>query len=212
MNGMSGAIRSPPPPVAPKPAHISPRPSNDAPVSPVKPERQQSEQQNGEKVEDIDEKRLNRKAYDYLCRLSEVRNWLVECLRDDSISPATTLESALQNGVLLARIANFFAPDVVPTTAIYDLDQNKYETRLAADPENPENALVYRHTDNIVLWRKGLESIRLPEILIPETADVYEGRNAKTVFCLYALARQLHRMRRAPPIRNVAGKAIFTIG
>ncbi|GMR54431.1 hypothetical protein PMAYCL1PPCAC_24626, partial [Pristionchus mayeri] len=159
------------------------------------------ETQNGE---DIDERRLNRRAYDYLCRLLEVRNWLRECLKEaedsDLIPPVTELETILANGVLLARLGHSFAPETVPWGKIHDKDQTRYR----------ERHLEYKHTDNIMLWRRAMESVRLPEIFIPETVDVYEGRNMKTILCLYALAFHLYRMRKAPPIRNQAGMAVFS--
>ncbi|CAB3408344.1 unnamed protein product [Caenorhabditis bovis] len=155
-----------------------------------------------ESIEDVDERRLNRVAYEYLCRCAEVRVWLSECLNDSNIVPAGELEENMRNGVLLARLAHSFAPDVVPEKGIFDINQEKYAQN--------ENVPVYRHTDNIMQWRRAMESVNLPEIFIPETADVFEGRNTKTIFCLYALATLLHRQRKAPPIRNLAGQAKFT--
>lgn len=75
-------------------------------------------------VEDIDERRLHRKAYDYLCRLLEVRTWLADCLKDeDNIPRAVEIEQNFRNGVLLARLGNVFAPDVVPLKMIFDISQ-----------------------------------------------------------------------------------------
>ncbi|CAI4230099.1 unnamed protein product [Auanema sp. JU1783] len=153
-------------------------------------------------VEDIDERRLHRKAYEYLCRLLEVRSWLIDCLQDESVATVTDLEENFRNGVILARLSNFFASNLVPTKAIYDISQEKYE--------NNEHIPVYRHTDNIMLWINAMRSVHLPEIFIPETVDVFEGRNIKTIFCLYALATLLYRLRKAPRMRNLAGKAVFT--
>uniref|UniRef100_A0A8R1YB68 Calponin-homology (CH) domain-containing protein n=1 Tax=Pristionchus pacificus TaxID=54126 RepID=A0A8R1YB68_PRIPA len=165
--------------------------------------RESGEDEESQQGEDIDERRLNRRAYDYLCRLLEVRNWLRECLKEaedsDLIPPVTELETILANGVLLARLGHSFAPETVPWGKIHDKDQARYR-----------RALEYKHTDNIMLWRRAMESVRLPEIFIPETVDVYEGRNMKTIFCLYALAFHLYRMRKAPPIRNQAGMAVFS--
>ncbi|ULU13864.1 hypothetical protein L3Y34_016393 [Caenorhabditis briggsae] len=155
-----------------------------------------------EAVEDVDERRLNRVAYEYLCRCEEVRTWLSECLKDDSIASITELEENLRNGVLLARLGHSFAPQIVPEKGIFDINQEKYKQN--------ESIPVYRHSDNIMQWRRAMESVRLPEIFIPETADVFEGRNMKTVFCLFALATLLHRQRKAPPMRNLAGKAKFS--
>uniref|UniRef100_F1KR99 Ras GTPase-activating-like protein n=1 Tax=Ascaris suum TaxID=6253 RepID=F1KR99_ASCSU len=151
-------------------------------------------------AEQLDEKRANRKVYDYLCRLLEVRNWLVECLQTADVPEEVQLEANLSNGVLLARLANSFAPDIAPISKIFDFDQSRYKK---------EGKPCYRHTDNIMMWRRAVRAIRLPEVLIPETVDIYEGRNINTIFCLYALAIRLFRLRRGPPIRNQAGNAQF---
>ncbi|CAD6190916.1 unnamed protein product [Caenorhabditis auriculariae] len=157
--------------------------------------------ESGGKIEDVDERRLNRVAYEYLCRLLQVRIWLAECLKDEQIVNVNELEENLRNGVLLARLAHSFAPEVVPLKGVFDVKQERFQQN--------ENTPVYRHSDNIMQWRRAMESIHLPEIFIPETADVFEGRNQKTVFCLCALATLLHRLRKAPPMRNVAGQAKF---
>uniref|UniRef100_A0A0M3KIC8 Calponin-homology (CH) domain-containing protein n=1 Tax=Anisakis simplex TaxID=6269 RepID=A0A0M3KIC8_ANISI len=125
---------------------------------------------------------------------------LVECLRTTDIPEEIQLEQNLSNGVLLARLANFFAPDMVPLNKIFDFDQSRYKK---------DGKPCYRHTDNIVMWAGAARAMRLPEVLIPETVDIYEGRNINTIFCLYALALHLFRLRRGPPIRLQAGNAQF---
>lgn len=50
------------------------------------------------------------------------------------------------------------------------------------------SGLHFRHTDNIVQWRRAMVSVGLPEIFMPETTDVYDKKNMpKAVFCLHAL-------------------------
>lgn len=52
--------------------------------------------------------------------------WLEACLKEEL--PATTeLEESFTNGVTLAKLANFFAPKVVPLRKIYDKDLKRYE-------------------------------------------------------------------------------------
>uniref|UniRef100_A0A0N5AXG0 Calponin-homology (CH) domain-containing protein n=1 Tax=Syphacia muris TaxID=451379 RepID=A0A0N5AXG0_9BILA len=150
--------------------------------------------------EQLDEKRENRRVYEYMCRLHEVRNWLAECLQMDNIVEETELEANLSNGVLLARLANYFEPEIAPLSKIYDIDQVNY---------GKEDQFCYKYTDNIMLWRRACHAVRFPEVFIPETVDIYEGRNVKTIFCLYALAIHLFRLRRAPPIRNQAYNVYF---
>ncbi|KHN84799.1 Ras GTPase-activating-like protein IQGAP1 [Toxocara canis] len=175
------------------PPGLSPRSPNGLSIEPI-------ELGTPYTAEQMDEKRQNCRVYDYLCRLLEVRNWLVECLKTGDVPEEIQLEANLSNGVLLARLANFFAPDMVPLSRIFDVDQSRYKK---------EGKPCYRHTDNIMMWRRAVRAIRLPEVLIPETVDIYEGRNINTIFCLYALAIHLFRLRRGPPIRNQAGNAQF---
>ena len=51
--------------------------------------------------------------------------WMEACLEDE-LPPTTAMEQALRNGVFLARLSNFFAPEVVPLKKIYDIDESKY--------------------------------------------------------------------------------------
>ena len=48
------------------------------------------------------------------------------CIRED-LPPTTELEEGLRNGVYLAKLANFFAPDKVPIKRIYDRDQTRFK-------------------------------------------------------------------------------------
>uniref|UniRef100_A0A0N5B8H0 Calponin-homology (CH) domain-containing protein n=1 Tax=Strongyloides papillosus TaxID=174720 RepID=A0A0N5B8H0_STREA len=147
----------------------------------------------------MDEKRKNRKAYDYLCRLSEVRTWIGEILNEEDIPAPIDLEANLSNGVLLARIGNKISQTEVPLSKIYDIDQLKHK----------KEGLHYRHTDNIMLWRNSLTYVKFPEIIIPETVDVYQGKNCGTIYCLYTLAVYLFRLRKGPPIKNQSGSIEF---
>uniref|UniRef100_A0AC35GGK6 Calponin-homology (CH) domain-containing protein n=1 Tax=Panagrolaimus sp. PS1159 TaxID=55785 RepID=A0AC35GGK6_9BILA len=117
----------------------------------------------------MDESRKNRAAYDYLCRLYEVQKWLVSQLCEAIVPPPIELEEDLRNGVLLARLAHAFLPDFIKTDQIFDIEEEKYES----------GGLVYNHTDNIIKWRKASLEIGFPEFWIPETVDIYEGRNVR---------------------------------
>uniref|UniRef100_A0A914YQA5 Ras-GAP domain-containing protein n=1 Tax=Panagrolaimus superbus TaxID=310955 RepID=A0A914YQA5_9BILA len=59
-------------------------------------------------------------------------------------------------------------------------------------------------------WRRACLQVHFPEVIIPETVNIYEGRNIQTIFCLYALAIHLHRLRKAPSIKNEAGNLQFS--
>ena len=68
------------------------------------------------------------------------------------IAAASDLEAALRNGVLVARLAVFFAPATVKEKNIYDLDLAVYK----------EQGLKFRHTDNIARWINAMITIKFP--------------------------------------------------
>jgi hypothetical protein len=39
-------------------------------------------------------------------------------------------------------------------------------------------------------------------VILPEPSDVYAGRNVRTIFALLALAKRLHRLGKAPMLRD----------
>ena len=51
------------------------------------------------------------------------------CLKDE-LPPTTELEEALRTGVIMARLGNFFAPDVVPLRKIYDRELKRFQVGL----------------------------------------------------------------------------------
>ncbi|XP_015275760.1 PREDICTED: ras GTPase-activating-like protein IQGAP3 [Gekko japonicus] len=148
----------------------------------------------------MDEKRRQNEAYQYLCRLEEAKRWMEACLKEDLASP-TELEESLRNGVILAKLGHFFAPDVVPLKKIYDLGQARFKAC----------GLHYRHTDNINYWRDAMSHIGLPTIFHPETTDIYDKKNMpRVVYCIHALSLYLFKLGLAPQIQDLYGKVNFT--
>ena len=48
--------------------------------------------------------------------------------------------------------------------------------------------LQYRHSDNINYFFDALEVVRLPQIFLFETTDLYEKKNIpKVIYCIHAL-------------------------
>ncbi|XP_064478139.1 ras GTPase-activating-like protein IQGAP1 [Ornithodoros turicata] len=150
--------------------------------------------------DEMDEQRKDQLAYQYLCHLEETRLWLSACINEDLPSP-TELEESLRNGVYLAKVAHFFAPDVVPLKKVYDIDQSVYR----------ERGLNLRHTDNINYWLEAMKSVGLPEYFFPDAVDLYEKRNLpKVIYCLHALSLLLFKLGRAPKIEDLVGKITFS--
>ncbi|KAF3850925.1 hypothetical protein F7725_012697 [Dissostichus mawsoni] len=162
-------------------------------------------------AEEMDERRRQNIAYEYLCHLEEAKRWMEACLEED-LPPTTELEERLRNGVYLGKLANFFAPKMVSVKRIYDRDQARYKS----------NGLHFRHTDNTVQWLRAMESVGLPKIFYPETTDVYDRKNMpKVVYCIHALSLNflnnvvyfslyLYKLGIAPQIQDLLGKVAFT--
>ncbi|KFQ97542.1 Ras GTPase-activating-like IQGAP2, partial [Nipponia nippon] len=136
-------------------------------------------------AEEMDERRRQNIAYEYLCHLEEAKRWMEVCLEEE-LPPTTELEEGLRNGVYLAKLAKFFAPNVV-------------------------SGLHFRHTDNTVQWLRAMESIGLPKIFYPETTDVYDRKNIpRMIYCIHALSLYLFKLGLAPQIQDLLGKVDFT--
>lgn len=54
--------------------------------------------------------------------------WMEACL-DEELPPTTELEEGLRNGVYLAKLGNFFAPQTVSLKKIYDREQTRYKVK-----------------------------------------------------------------------------------
>ncbi|XP_060091819.1 ras GTPase-activating-like protein IQGAP2 isoform X1 [Heteronotia binoei] len=151
-------------------------------------------------AEEMDERRRQNIAYEYLCHLEEAKRWIEVCLNEE-LPPTTELEEGLRNGVYLAKLAKFFAPKLVSDKKIYDVEQTRYK----------RSGLHFRHTDNTVQWLRAMESIGLPKIFYPETTDVYDRKNIpRMIYCIHALSLYLFKLGIAPQIQDLLGKVDFT--
>jgi len=104
-------------------------------------------------AEEMDEKRQQNIAYEYLCHLEEAKKWIESCIREE-LPSTTECEENLRNGVYLAKLSNFFCPEKVPFKKIFDKDQSKFHA----------SGLQFRHTDNINHWFNAMEHIGLPKV------------------------------------------------
>lgn len=60
----------------------------------------------------------------------------------------------MRNGVILAKLAHFFSPEIVPWRKVYDKDLKKYN----------QKGLHFKHTDNINHYFNGMEKVGLPKV------------------------------------------------
>uniref|UniRef100_A0A8C5PW43 IQ motif containing GTPase activating protein 1 n=1 Tax=Leptobrachium leishanense TaxID=445787 RepID=A0A8C5PW43_9ANUR len=151
-------------------------------------------------AEEMDERRRQNVAYEYLCHLEEAKRWMEACLGED-LPPTTELEEGLRNGVYLAKLGNFFSPKVVSLKKIYDREQTRYNA----------TGLHFRHTDNVIQWLNAMSEIGLPKIFYPETTDIYDRKNMpRCIYCIHALSLYLFKLGLAPQIQDLYGKVEFT--
>ncbi|XP_075447386.1 ras GTPase-activating-like protein IQGAP2 isoform X3 [Ascaphus truei] len=151
-------------------------------------------------AEEMDERRRQNIAYEYLCHLEEAKRWIEACLVEE-LPPTTELEEGLRNGVYLVKLGKFFAPEMISEKKIYDVDQTRFK----------RSGLHFRHTDNTVQWLRAMESIGLPKIFYPETTDVYDRKNIpRVIYCIHALSLYLFKLGIAPQIQDLLGKVDFT--
>lgn len=60
----------------------------------------------------MDKQRNNLLAYEYLCHIGEAKEWIEDCLQNE-IDPIIKLEESMRNGIVLAKLADWFAPGIV---------------------------------------------------------------------------------------------------
>eukprot|EP00800_Vazella_pourtalesii_P016071 TRINITY_DN4508_c0_g1_i1.p1 TRINITY_DN4508_c0_g1~~TRINITY_DN4508_c0_g1_i1.p1 ORF type:complete len:1686 (+),score=394.09 TRINITY_DN4508_c0_g1_i1:300-5357(+) len=148
----------------------------------------------------MDEMRKRKIAYEYLCHLEEIKQWIEACIKEE-LPVSIELEEALRNGVFLAKLAHFMTPDLVPLTRIYDLYQERYI----------ERGLEFRHTDNINFWVNSMKKFGLPKIFYPTTTDLYDRKNMpRVIYCLHALSLYLNKLGKGPVMEDLVDKAEFT--
>jgi hypothetical protein len=126
----------------------------------------------------------------------------LEAVLHISLPPATELESALQNGVVLCRLGMKLLPDDPMWSKVYDLDESRFKAK----------GLDYRYTDNVNFWLNSLHKLGLPKIFYPVMTDIYHMRNmAKLIYCIHALSHLLKRQGKTQQtMEDLYGQAEFT--
>ncbi|EMR09099.1 hypothetical protein PNEG_02443 [Pneumocystis murina B123] len=139
----------------------------------------------------MDKQRANIQAYEYLCHIGEAKEWIELCIGED-IHPILELEESLRDGVVLAKLARVFFPELVPK--IFEATK-----------------LQFRHSDNINRFFQFIERINLPDVFRFELTDLYEKKNIpKVIYCIHALSFMLSHIGLAASMSNLVGKLEFT--
>lgn len=132
------------------------------------------------------------KAYEYLCRIQAIKNWLEAVLGEKIPQTAPELISHIQNGIYLAKLANVILPSKKP---VYTQDSR----------------LEFRHTENINRFFKLLAYLEMPDVFHFELTDLYDAKDVPKVwFCLHALSYKVHALNAEyPPMENLVGTLDF---
>ena len=125
----------------------------------------------------------------------------MESILNEPLPPTILIEENLRNGVYLAKLGNFIAPERVPLSRIYDIFQHKYKS-VGLQPQ---------HAENVSYWVKALKSINLPKKFIVEAAGIYDKKDMpQVIYCIHALSIYLFHLGQAPLIQELYGKVQFT--
>ena len=147
-------------------------------------------EQNEKNWMDLNRKQI--KAYEYLCHIGEAKQWIEAC-SDQELPPVVELDDNLRNGVVLAKLAKKFKPDVVKKIFGEDVK------------------LQFRHSDNINFFFTFCKTIELPDVFVFELTDLYDKKNIpKVIYNIHALAHLLAARKLAPAIKDLRGHLKFT--
>jgi len=126
---------------------------------------------------DIDVSIMERRAYDFLLRQQEAREWMEDMIQEQlKISSTADFVQGLRDGVYLCRLANVFAPGVVGK--IYEQKSN--------------SVLEFMSVNNIQNFLKALDNVNFRKLFWFEVTDLWEMKNVyKVVHCIHMLARYL---------------------
>lgn len=134
----------------------------------------------------FDSERASQQAYRYLCHIQEAKQWIESVLGTSLDCSVGDFEARLQNGVILAKLAQHFCPKVVKR--IHDPDSLR--------------PLEFRHSDNTNFFFKALRELDFPTYFNFELVDLYDRKNMpRVIYCLHVLIRFLNRARLAPAIQ-----------
>ncbi|KAJ1801635.1 iqgap- protein [Coemansia sp. RSA 2399] len=158
-----------------------------------------------------DVERQNLAAYEYLCHVSEAKEWIEACIKEP-LPSIESLEDSLRDGVALAKLAQQFCPEAVGK--IYE-DKSVQSAKEGGAPKLLTNGVrrrfVFKYTDNINFFLSAIRQVRLPRLFHFELTDLYDRKNMpRVIYCLHALSHFLLRMGIAPEMRDLVGHLEFS--
>ncbi|QPG73207.1 hypothetical protein FOA43_000514 [Brettanomyces nanus] len=145
----------------------------------------------------------------FICRLLEVKQWIDAVLGEEldvGESNISEFQDYFRNGVLLAEITKKLDPDSVKS--IY-YGQATNTVSSAKGKFVNKKGLYFKFTENIVQFLDYLRKVRMPDMFIFETRDLFEMKNfPKVIFCLQALSYLSALKNNMPSIQRVSADSI----
>lgn len=139
-----------------------------------------------------DAERRNWQAYEYLCHVTEAKNWMERVLNEE-LPPADVFPASLQNGIALAKLTKVLRPELMKW------------------PVFEHKRLQYRHTENITQFFALLDDLRIPQLFLFDMTDLYEKRNLpKVVYCIHAVSHYIAEAQKYSAVENLVGKLEFS--
>ncbi|GMF98150.1 unnamed protein product [[Candida] boidinii] len=150
----------------------------------------------------MDADRESLQYLEFLSRIEEAKLWIESCL-DETIELSENGDSLvdfqdyLRNGIILAKLVKLFDPS--SKFKIF------YGGKSAENTEyKSKSGLNFRFTENINVFIKFLNKIKLPDMFIFETRDLFEMKDfPKVVFCIHALSYLLAYHEKAPSLTKI---------
>lgn len=134
-----------------------------------------------------------KKGYQYLCRIGEAKEWIQQIINEDIPSIIELSNDGLRDGVILAKLTQQVKPEFVKRIT----------------PSGSK--LQFKHTENINLFFKLLDFVKMPDLFRFELTDLYDKKNIpKVIFCIHALSFMLSKDNKIPSMFDLTGKLNFT--
>lgn len=135
--------------------------------------------------------RKDAKYYEFLCRITEAKNWMEEIIGEQLPSEIDLVAgNAMRDGVILAKLTQKMSPGLVKKIV------------------PPGNSLQYTHTQNINSFFALVENVGVPDNFRFELTDLYDKKDIAKVFeTIHALANIINKKwpGRISEIQNLSG-------
>lgn len=140
-----------------------------------------------DKSKNIDTSIAEQRAYEFLVRQQEAKEWIQEVVGEKLSGSAATFCDQLRDGIVLAKLAKMFDP-----------------TSVGKIHQSTGTVLEFMAVDNISKFLLACKNIRLPTIYLFEVTDLWESKSpSKVVSTVHTLANFLAETGKAIKMKNL---------